>query len=168
MLDYLLNIITLGIKPIYKKHLEYYKIIEEFRNKLPRPQNEAKKISDEELEKNPVLSSLKYMTVLDLSTHKISISEADIDLFYNKLNSFDYRFMLFKDYYKKYTTNVNRFSPQAENKNFNLVMVQQVLKDDPLHPIKPWDVLVFNLKWNVKFTSRIYVWFLTRSRKKNP
>lgn len=165
MVNTILNIITIGLKPVYEKHLKYYKIIEEFRNKLPRSQNEAKGLTEEEKSKHPMLSDLKYINVLDLSTHKVSVSEADIDIFYNKLNNFDFRFMLFKDYYKKYTNNLNRFHPKAENKDFNLVMVQQVLKDNPIKPIKPLDVLIFQLKWKVMLTSKPYIWFLKLSKK---
>lgn len=163
ILNTLLNFITIGI---YQKHLNYYKIIEEFRNKLPRPQNEARILTEEEKSKHLSLSSLKYIKVLDLSTHKMSLSEADIDLFYNRLNTFDYRFMLFKDYYKKYTANLIRFTPNAENKNFNLVMVQQVLREDYLNPIKPFDVLIFHLKWETKLTSEIYSWFSKGTKKR--
>jgi len=165
MLNFILNIITLGLKPLYEKHLGYYKIVKEFRDKLPRPQNEAKKLTEEEVSNHPLLSSLTFTTVVDLSTHKVSIAESDIDIFYNKLNNFDYRWMLFKNYYKKYTKNINRFNPKAENKNFELVMVQQVLRDDPLHPLKPLDVLIFHLKWEFKLTSKIYIWYLKQTKK---
>ena len=73
--------------------------------------------------------------------------------------------MLFKDYYKNYTSNLNRFNPKAVNKDFNLVMVQLVLKDNSLKPIKPFDVLIFQLKWEVKLTSKIYILFLKRTKK---
>ena len=165
MISTILNIVTLGLKPLYEKHLEFYKIIAEFRNKLPRPQNEATSLSEEEKSKHPMLSELKYINVIDLSTHKVSVNEADIDLFYNKLNNFDFRFMLFQDYYKKYVNNLNRFHPKAENKDFNLVMVQQVLKDNPLKPLKPLDVLFFHLKWKILLTSKPYIWFLNRRKK---
>jgi hypothetical protein len=164
IINAILNIVTLGLKPVYEKHLEY-KIIEEFRNKLPRPQNEAKAFTEEEKNKHPVLSELKDFTVLDLATHKMSVSEADIDLFYNRLNNFDFRFMLFKDYYKKYTANLNRFHPKAENKDFNLVMIQQVLKNTSIKPIRPLDVLIFQLKWQIKLTSKPYTWLLQRKKR---
>lgn len=125
---------------------------------MPRQQNEARVIPEAEKRQHPFFSSLEYITVLDVSTQKVSLNEADIDLFYNKLNSFDYRFMLFPKYYKSYTSNLNRFSPNAENKNFNLVMVQQVLKGS-IKPIRPLDVLIFNLKWEVAITSKMYLWF---------
>ena len=106
------------------------------------------------------------MKVIDLSTHKTSVSKADIDLFYNRLNNFDYRFMLFKNYYKSYTNNLIRFSPKAESKDFNLAMVQLVLSNDSLKPIKPFDVLIFQLKWKVKLTSKVYIWFANRNKKR--
>ena len=165
MFDLILNLLTLGVKPLYEKNLSYHKIIKEFREKLPRQQNEARKLSDEEIKNNPVLSGLHYFTVIDLSTHKTSISEADLDTFYNKLNSFDYSFVFFKKYYKKYTRNLNRFNPRAEHKNFDLAVLQNVLKDDPIRPLKPIDVLIHHLKWEFKFTSKIYFWLLDHRRK---
>lgn len=165
MLTSILNVLSLGLKPLYEKHLKYYKIIKEFRDQLPRPQNEARKLSEDEKSQNPVLSSLQNFTVVDLSTHKMSINEADIDIFYNRLNNFDYSFMLFKTYYKKYTKNLNRFNPKAEHKDFDLFMVQQVLKDNPLKPLKPIDVLLHHLKWEIKFTSKIYIWLIKRTKK---
>jgi hypothetical protein len=73
--------------------------------------------------------------------------------------------MLFPEYYKGIVMNINRFNPKAENKNFDLVMVQQVLKDNPFKPIKPIDAIRFNMMWNYKPTSRIYTWFLKRTKK---
>jgi hypothetical protein len=165
MFDIILNILTLGLKPLYEKNLSYYKIIRDFREKLPRHQNEARRIGEDEIKNNPLLSSLQNFTVLDLSTHRTSLSESEIDLFYNKLNSFDYGFILFKKHYKSYTKNLNRFKPKAENKNFDLAMLQNVIKDDPNRPLKPIPVLIYHLKWKFKFTSKIYVWILNRTRK---
>ena len=80
IVDILLNILTLG----YRKNYSYYKLISDFRKKLPRPQNEARKITEEEIDKNPFLpESMKYINALDLSTHKTSISEQELDVFMN-------------------------------------------------------------------------------------
>jgi hypothetical protein len=160
----MLNIITFGLKPIYEKHQKFYDIICNFRNKLPRPQNTARKLADDELESQPFLSDMRYITVIDLSTHITTVTESDIDYFYNELNHFDYSFMLFPKYYKEIVKNINRFNPKAENKNFELVMIQQIL-DNPLRPIKPIDAIRFNLMWNYKPTSRIYIWILKRTEK---
>lgn len=158
MIEKVLNIFLFCIKPIYKKHQAYYNIIEEFRNKLPRRQNEAKTLTSEEIKAHPILSELEGITILDLSTHKTSLTESDIDHFFNRLNSFDHRWMFFKDYYKKYTSNLNRFKPNAENRNFDLVMIQRIIDWQSVKPIKPIDVFVYHLKYKVKFTSRIYRW----------
>jgi hypothetical protein len=166
MLNIILNILTFGLKPIYKKHLSYYEIIKEFREKLPRRQNEARRLTEQEIKNSPILSSLEHFTVVNLGTHKTSLNEADLDIFYNKLGLFDYKYMFFKKYYKSFTRNLNRFNPKAEHGNFDLVMLQNVLKDDPIHPLKPFDVLKYHLKWKIKFTSKIYIWFLDRQRKK--
>jgi hypothetical protein len=156
----LLNILSLGLKPLYEKNMSYYKIVKEFREKLPRQQNQARNLTEEEVQKHPFLhDSFKYFTVIDTSNHKTNVSESEIDLFYNKINDFNYAFIFFKKHYKDYTRNLNRFNPKAENKNFDLVIVQRLLKDDPLNPINPVDVFIMHLKWNYKLTSKIYIFF---------
>lgn len=165
MIDQILNILTLGLKPIYEKHRKFYELICDFRNKLPRPQHTAHRLTYEELESDPILSDLKYITVVDLSKQKTTVSESDIDQFYNELNHFDFRFMLFPNYYKGIIKNLNRFNPKAENRNFDIFIVQQILKDNPSKPLKPIDAFLFNLKWNFKPTSKFYVWILNRSKR---
>jgi len=50
-----------------------------------------------------------------------------------------------------------RFNPKSENGNFDLVMLQQVLKDDPTRPLAPIGVLVYHIKYKFKLTSIIYI-----------
>lgn len=158
MSNIVVSILSFGLKPLYDKNAAYYKIIKDFREKLPRQQNQARQMTAEEIERHPFLpDSFKHITVVDTSNHKTTISEAEIDIFYNKLNEFDYSFVIFRNYYKRFTRNLNRFNPKAQNKNFDLVIIQSLLKDDPLHPLKPFDVLVYHLKWKFKLTSRIYM-----------
>ncbi len=157
---------SFGLKPLYDKNISYYKIIKEFRERLPRQQNRAKSLTSEEIEKHPLLDNdFKYVNVINTSTHKTTVSEVEIDLFYNKLNDFDYRFVFFRNYYKSFTRNLNRFNPKAENGNFHLIIVQKLLQDDPEnHPLKPFDVFFYFIKWKFKLTSRIYVYFLNRKQ----
>jgi len=163
MIDQLLNILTLGLKPLYERNLSYYNIIRDFREKLPRPQNKATPISQDEQEKIG-LPSLSGINVVNLATFKTTISEAEIDQFYNKLQYFDYSYILFPNYYRKFTANLMRFKPEAKNKNFDLFMVQQILQENPLKPLKPFPVLFYHIKWEIKWTSSIYIWFLRRSK----
>jgi hypothetical protein len=167
MVDLILNIVTFGLKPLYEKNISYYNLIAEFRKKLPRPQNEARKITNEEINDNPLLpESLKYINALDVSTHKTSISEQELDVFINTIQHFDYSWMLFKSYYKAYSKNILRFKPTSENGNFDLVMLQLVLKDNPIHPLKPLPVLLYHLMYKIKPFSTIYIWNLKRKQKK--
>ncbi len=115
MTDILLKIFTLGLKPIYDKHLLYYQVIKDFRDKLPREHNQAKKLTEDEIDKHPFLGeTAKYVTVLNTATHKINISESDLDQFYNKLTNFDYSFMFFKKYYLDKTKNITRFNSKSK------------------------------------------------------
>jgi hypothetical protein len=168
MVDIILNIITFGLKPLYEKNISYYNLIADFRKKLPRPQNEARKITAEEIDENPYLpESLKYINALDVSTHKTSISEQQLDEFMNSLQYFNYSFMLFKSHYKAYSKNILRLKPTSNDGDFDSVILQLILKDDPIHPLKPIPVLVHHLKFSIKPFSTIYVWNLKRKRRNN-
>lgn len=156
-MDLILNILTLGLKPLYQRHYSFYEILVEFRNKLPRRQNEARKLTEKELEKNIVLKDIsKIMTVVDLSSQKISLTESDIDEFYNKLNNFNYDFILFKKYYKSIVKNLNRFNPKAENTNFDLAILKELLVEKKSRPLRPIPILIYHLKFKYKLTSWIF------------
>lgn len=51
-------ILTLGLKPLYDKNLSYSRIITDFRNKLPRHQNRAKKLTQKEKTNLSLLSGI--------------------------------------------------------------------------------------------------------------
>lgn len=169
MVDIILNILTLGLKPLYEKHLKFHTIIVDFRNKLPRQQNQAKTLSEADKDKIWWMkgTSLAHFSVMNVGTHKISLTENDIDEFYNKLNNFDFSFMFFKKYYKSYIRNLNRFNPVAENKNFELAVLQKAIEIKSISPTKPFAVLWFHVKFRYTLTSKPYVWFRKRKRIKN-
>jgi len=159
-MNILLNIFTLGLKYIYDRHYSFYTIIVEFRNKLPRPQKQAQKITEKDLEKNSVLRNIsKTMTIIDLSTQRISLTETDIDDFYNKLNSFNYDFIIFKTYYKSFIRNLNRFNPEAKGSNFDLALLVDLLSETKSRPIRPLPVLIHHLKYRYKLSSWFYKLF---------
>ncbi|MFK5972617.1 MAG: hypothetical protein QM485_04985 [Flavobacteriaceae bacterium] len=156
-MDILLNILTLGIKPLYEKHYSFYLILVEFRNKLPRKQNEARKLSEKDLENNLILKDIsRVMTVVDLSTQKISLTESDIDDFYNKLNNFNYEFIIFKKYYKEFVRNLNRFNPRAQNTDFDLAIIKNLLIEKNTRPLRPIPILIYHLNYRYKVTSWIF------------
>jgi hypothetical protein len=154
------------ISSLYKKNVGYYKLISEFRDKLPRPQNQGRKLTDNEIDKNPFLpNSLKYVNSIDVSTHKISLTESDLDLFYNKLKNFDYSLVLFSKHYKEYTDEIMRLEPKSENKNFQLVVLQEVLEKNSLHPLKFWEVFIFHVKFRWRLTTYFCTWKIRKKQR---
>lgn len=158
--EILSTIFSLGLKPLYDWNNRYYVLINTFRKNLSRPQEEAKKLKEEDVKNHPFLKdTIKFMTIVDLSTHKTSISEKELDVFFNELRDFNYRFMFFRKYYKSFTKNLMRFNPKSENGNFDLVILQEVLKDNSIHPLKPFDVLIFHIRYKFMLTSKFYIWY---------
>jgi hypothetical protein len=149
-LGFITALLTFLLIPLWRKNNAYYKIIKEFKENLPRPQNEAKQVNSSDLS-----GSLKHMSVLNVSTHKTSITEKDLDFFYRRLNNFDYSFVFFRNYYKDYTRNLNRFNPQANNKNFDLVFLQKILDNETV-PLSFFKVFMYHFKYKWKITSMFY------------
>jgi len=139
---------------LWKRNNSYYNLIKEFRNKLPRPQMSAK----------PFESNLPFTTI-NVSTHRTSLTESEIDVFYNSLKYFDYSWVLYKRHYRAHANNLFRFDPKATNKNFDLIMVQQILNDETLYRLKPLDILVYHLKYKHKITSKPYLCFFSKIKK---
>lgn len=161
MLEIALNILTLG----YRKNNSYYKLISEFRIKLPRPQNQAKRLSEKEIEENPFLpDSLKHIAVYDLSTLKTSLSEQELDMFFNAIQEFDFSCMLFKKYYKRHKTNILRLKPTTSQRSVDWVVLQKVLQEDDIHPLKPNRVFIHHLKYEWSLTSSVYLKIRQRKR----
>lgn len=150
-----LNILTLGTRNIYQKHLLFHNIVSDFRDKLPRPQNSARELSQNEKDKHPLMknSTLSHSTVLDLSTHQSTVTERDLDEFYNRLNNFDLEFMFSQNHYRSFVKNLIRLKPKAENKNMDLVILQKALE---MTDTKPSKVLFYHLKYKWKMSSWIY------------
>lgn len=156
-MEFVLSILTVGLKPLYEKNFSYYKLISDFRKKLPRPQNEARKLSGKEIEQNPLLpNEFKHFTVVDVSTHKPTLTEQDLDIFYNTIKDFDYSFMLFKAYYKKRSANILRLKPTAKYNSVDLVVLQTILSEDAILPLHPREVFIHHLKHEYKLTRYLY------------
>jgi hypothetical protein len=118
-----------------------------------KPENYLKN----DLENNLILRNIsKTMSVVDLSTQKISLTESDIDDFYNKLNNFSYEFIIFKKHYKEFIRNLNRFNPKAQNTDFDLAILKDLLIEKKSRPLRPIPILIFRLKYRYKLTSWIF------------
>ena len=133
MTDALLNILSLGTKPLYEKQLRFHTIITEFRNRLSR-------------------------------LEEVSLTEADIDTFYNVLNNFDFSFILFKNYYKKYIANLNRFKPELLDGNIDLTFLIIAIAEDKWKPTAPIPIFLYHIRYKYKLTSKF---FISHQKKQN-
>ncbi|MGN6647411.1 MAG: hypothetical protein ACTHJT_12875 [Cytophaga sp.] len=109
-------------------------------------------------------SKFPFIT-LNVSKHKTSLTESEIDAFYNALKYFDYSWVVYKKHYRAHANNLFRFDPKAENKNFDLIVVQQVLENEALYRLKPLDVLIYHLRYKHKITSKAYLYFFDKRKK---
>jgi hypothetical protein len=135
MADVVLNILTLGIKPLYERNMRFHKIIAEFRNEVSR-------------------------------SHKIGLTEVEIDEFYNKLDNFDFRFILFSNYYKRYIDNINRFKPEEEDKDLDYAFLKIAVAPDKWKPTKPLPVFIYHIQYKYKLTSKFFISYQKRQNLK--
>lgn len=133
MTDSILNILTLGIRPLYKRQGRFHRLISDFRNKLSRLEEGV-------------------------------LTKDDIETFYSDLNTFDFRFILFADYYQRYIENLNRFKPRVEDENPDITFLLIAIAEDKWKPTEPVPVFVYHLRYKFKPTSRF---FISHQKKQN-
>ncbi|WP_026450240.1 hypothetical protein [Aequorivita capsosiphonis] len=96
--------------------------------------------------------------------HEGGLSLADVEKFYNDINSFDFRFVLFAEYYRKYIENLNRFKPNTEDENPDVTFLLIAIKEDKWKPTRPTDVFLYHIRYKYKLTSKF---FISRQKKQN-
>jgi hypothetical protein len=163
MIDFLKYLLTF----LLRKNYTYYKLVRKLSLKLPREQHQAIKLSDSQIINSPILDNgLTNFTVYDLSTQKISITEQDLDVFFNEIRTFDFRFVAFRKYYEKHRKNILRLNPEVGVKSVEWIVFQIALEENETHPIEPTRVFLYHLKYEYKFTKFIYR--KMKRRKKSP
>ncbi len=80
--DILFNTVLIFIKG----NRDFFKIIDDFHNKMPPQHKRAKELSDASL----------IMTVVDTTNMKMNLKSADINLFQKKLENFNYDRIIFR------------------------------------------------------------------------
>ena len=133
MTNSLLNILTLGIKPLLENQGRFHTTIIEFREKLSKRQE-----------------------------RKLSV--ADIDDFFQKINNFNFSFMFFAEYYRKYIENLNRFKPDTEEQNPDITFLLIAIAEDKWKPTQPFHVLKHLIQYKYPLTSLL---FISRQKKLN-
>lgn len=133
MSDFLLNMISLGIKPLYEKQRKFDDLITEFRERFANPA-------------------------------RAGMIKSDIDEFYKRLNDFDFGFVFFKGYYRKYIENLNRFKPDVDNPDLTFLRI--ALTKNKWKPTKPYPVFVHHLKYEFKLTANPFISHQKKQQRK--
>lgn len=95
---------------------------------------------------------------------EVSLTVTDIDKFYKDLNNFDFSFVFFSEYYRKYIENLNRFRPQTEDKNPDLTFLLIAIAEDEWKPTKPLPIFFHRIRYKYKLTSKF---FISRQKEQN-
>lgn len=125
---------------LHKKNFILEKLIIDFKYKLPPPH------------KKPITYKNNYgINVVKLNTLKTSLSQNDIDIFYNNLESFkNEKVIIFKKEFNKEINNLQRLLSNATPLNLDIVVVHHVI-----------DYLINNNKLNM------YIIFYEKIKKLN-
>ncbi|WP_310991330.1 hypothetical protein [Aequorivita marina] len=92
------------------------------------------------------------------------LTRADIDAFYNTINNFNFNYVFFADYYRKYIENLNRFRPNTDEENPDVTFLLIAIAEDQWKPTKPYDVFLHYMRYTNKLTSRF---FISHQKKQN-
>lgn len=136
MLNTILNILTLGIKPVCEKQFKFHHLIAEFR------------------------------TVLEHSVSENQIKNTDIETLYAKLDTFNYSFLLFSKHYKKYLANLKHLKPELDGAYPDVALLRVAVSENKWKPTKPFDIFVHHIKYRYKLTSKPYIAFEKKQNKK--
>ena len=93
------------------------------------------------------------------------VTKAEIETLYNRLNACDFRRSPFSSYYKSYVANLNRLRPEVGNE-VDRALLLAVIKETQWKPTKPFEVLLYHLKYKYKLTSIPFIAYQKRKRRK--
>ncbi|TAH26903.1 MAG: hypothetical protein EAZ07_03240 [Cytophagales bacterium] len=114
---------------LFKANRDFFKLLNEFQEKLPPRHKRAK----ENLEIIP------YMKVVDTTNMKMNLTTQEIDLFLKKLETFNYIRIVFKrKQIQSYSNNIQRLIRTAAWEKFGIAMIQSILEDDSFQRSKPY------------------------------
>lgn len=147
------------LKLFIKKNNSFSVLVSNFKLKLPYF-NKAEILNDSEKENLSIVSpTLKHATVVNTSTHKQTCTESDINEFYNRINSFNFWFVVYTKKYKLVINNLNRFKPTANNKDFDAITVQLILEK---YELDPWKIFKNGIKC---YTRKIFKAVIKKNNK---
>lgn len=117
---------SLFLMYLIKQNVTYSKIVDDFKLKLPSNAKKAKPLSKTTIKKlSKTIPSIKTISTVNLNTLTYKPTISEINEFYNKLEQFDYRCVLFSNIYKKEIKNLLRFQ---NGSNMDIVMIDKILQ----------------------------------------
>jgi hypothetical protein len=114
---------------VFKGNREFFKLIEEFHEKLPPKHKKAKKLLD----------SSSTFTIVDTTNMKMNLTDTEIDLFHKRLENFKYNRILFgRKKIEAFSNNLQRLLISSGWEKFGITMIQTVLEEEPFARNKPY------------------------------
>lgn len=109
------------IKLLFSGNIEFFKIINEFKKKLPPSYKKAEIITNNN----------KMFSEMDLSVMNTKLDDIELDKFAKELEDFDYGRIYFKKKgIKKYTRNIQRIIRTTDDIKFKIGMLQKLIDNE--------------------------------------
>jgi hypothetical protein len=114
---------------LLKPNREFFKILDEFQEKLPPHHKRAKEDK----------KKFEVFTFIDTTKMETHLTTQDLDLFLRKLETFKYERILFRrKAIKAFSSNLQRIIRTSGWEKFGLALVQNLLEDEPYLKSKPY------------------------------
>jgi hypothetical protein len=123
--EFIYNTILLALKG----NRDFFKLIDEFHDKLPPQHKRAKKSYD----------AISFFTILDTTDMKMNLTTTEIDMFHKKLENFKYNKIYFgRKKIQAYSKNIQRLLSSCGWEKFGIAMIQNLLEDEVFQKTKPY------------------------------
>ena len=114
---------------LFKGNRDFFKLINEFIEKLP-PKHKRAKVDS---------IYIPFMTIMSTREMQMNLTTSEIDLFHKKLETFNYNKVIFKrKAIKHYSENIQRLLREAGWEKFGVALVQSLLEDETFKHSKPY------------------------------
>lgn len=120
---------TFILQKAFEGNVEFFKIIDEFRKKLPPKDKKAKSGFNENL----------GMQHMNLNTLESNINRSDLDYFLKQLEDFDHKSVYFRrKQIKSYSQNIQRLIKTTTSEKFSIGILQELLEGEKHVKTKPY------------------------------
>lgn len=114
---------------LFKANRDFFKLLNEFQEKLPPRHKRAKEN----------MEILPFMKVVDTTNMKMNLTTQEIDLFLKKLETFNYSRIIFnRKQIQSYSNNIQRLIRTSAWEKFGSALIQNLLEDESFQSSKPY------------------------------